>query len=94
MKCVEQKLFSLPGNAGRSRTMPAAAQVDGADWDLMFRAVMARLRTSAGQPQDGLYLPADAGISAPSAAIVLDCVRALERLHAMQLQARGPQRGG
>ena len=94
MKCVEQKLFSMPGTARGSRPMPAPAPVDGADWDLMFRAVMAKLRTTAGQPRDGLYLPADANISAPAAAILLDCVRALECLHAMQTQARGPQRGG
>lgn len=94
MKCVEQKLFSLPGTTSWSRTLPAAAPVDGADWDLLFRAVMARLRTTAGQTQDGLHPPVGGCIGAPAAAVVLDCVHALEGLHTMLLQARGPQRGG
>lgn len=96
MRCFDLKGPPSFCTAGRSRSMPTATPVEAVDWDLMFRAVMARLRSTAGQPQDGLmpHACACAGIGAPTATVVLDCVRALEGLHAALLQARGPQPGG
>jgi hypothetical protein len=51
----------------------AGPDIPADDWDLLFEAVLARLRRSAGTP------PATAAAMREQ---VLDCVQALEQLHA------------
>lgn len=72
----------LPGS-------PADLSVD--EWDLLFEAVRARLRLVVGecptaQPEAGAHGSAD-----PVRAGVLECVDALDHLHTLLQQLRGPR---
>ncbi len=68
-----------------ARALPSVASstIEPEDWDCLFRAVMERLSLTAGK-----YLAATTTTQAQDpagriAAIVLDCVQALDRLHRM-----------
>lgn len=50
-----------------------------ADWDLMFRAVLHRLRRIGSSEARARRHPS--AVAAPDLAAVLDCVAALEQLH-------------
>lgn len=88
MKRAEPKILALRGNAGQPQSVPAGADVSVSDWDLMFEAVITRLRTAVGEAPHGLSPPTGAGIASPTAAAVLDCAQALETLHAALARER------
>jgi diguanylate cyclase (GGDEF)-like protein len=67
---------TLPSDASRL----AGPELPADDWDLLFDAILARLRRGAGGP------PAQA---AAMRELVLDCVPALEHLHATLAHERG-----
>lgn len=92
MKCFDLTGIPSQGTAAQPSAVPQAALPETGDWDLMFRAVIARLRTAAGQPHDGLCLPAGTDLDTSMSAVVLDCARALEGLHSALRQARSADR--
>ncbi len=72
-------------------TAPATSAAETAtdDWDLMFNAVRARLLALVAGAPAGLLLP-----TAAARETVADCVDSLERLHALQIEARDRARPG
>jgi hypothetical protein len=72
----------------RVTTRYQALEISIDDWDILFRAVQARLRSCVGAgPDSTATLQARDGVSRVQA-IVLDCVRELEKLHEALNQER------
>lgn len=58
------------------------------DWDMLFRAVTYRLTHCATSVATSVYLPPAPQSASSIQAVVLECVEALEQLHAALRQQR------
>lgn len=75
----------LPGIAGHRF---GQAEIALEDWDMMFRAVTYRLTQCATSVATSACLPPAPQSASAVQAVVLECVEALEQLHAALRQQR------
>lgn len=61
---------------------PDPRLIQAEDWDMMFRAIQARLVTAVGDRPDSARAPAEGDAAGHTQVTVLDCVSAMGQLHA------------